>query len=251
MTARQPRDLTIAGLFFLLAILPAVAQSPADRERARTHNRLGWEALRSEKYEEAIKSFQAAIEIRPEYEYAHYGLGRAFLASRQFTNAIAVLERCRELYRAQGSRQFSTIQDAQRFRQDRIVEIDEQIRLLQSARPTAATLDLARQYETVKRQLQESIRRDTGLTIDATVPPWVSLSLGSAYFRGGQMANAERAYLEAIKTEPRLGEAHSNLAVVYLEMGRYKDALAALETAKRTGFKVNPQLEQAIRKHKQ
>lgn len=65
------------------------------------------------------------------------------------------------------------------------------------------------------------------------------------------MVDAERAYKGAIAADARVGEAHSNLAVVYLEMGRYKEALAALEAAKRTGFKVNPQLEQAIRAHKQ
>lgn len=246
MIVRTPRDLLIAGLFFFLAILPAAAQSPADRERARTHNRLGWEALRSEKYAQAITSFQAAIEIRPDYEYAHYGLGRAFLASRQFAHAVTVLEKCRDLYRAQGSRQFSSIQDAQRFRQDRIMEIDEQIRLLQTARPTAATLDLARQYDAVKRDLQEAIRRDTGLTIDASVPPWVSLSLGSAYFRSNRLLDAEREYKAAIESDARLGEAHSNLAVVYFETGRYAEAAQALAAAKKTGFKVNPELQKAI-----
>lgn len=246
MTAPKPRGLLIAGLAFL-ALLPAAAQSPADRERARSHNRLGWEALRSERYPQAITSFRAAIAILPDYEYAHYGLGRAFLASRQLPQAVAALERCRDLYRAHGGRQFSSIQDAQRFRQDRILEIDEQIRLLQSARPTAATLDLARQYEAVKQQLQEAIRRDTGLTIEASVPSWVSLSLGSAYFRSGRLADAEREYKAAIAADARLGEAHNNLAVVYLETGRFTEALAAIESAKKTGFKVNPELERDIR----
>lgn len=245
MFVRKPRGRLIAGLVFL-ALLPAAAQSPADRERARSHNRLGWEALRSERYPQAIASFRAAIAILPDYEYAHYGLGRAFLASRQFPQAVAALEKCRDLYRAHGGRQFSSIQDAQRFRQDRILEIDEQIRLLQSARPTAATLDLARQYEAVKQQLQEAIRRDTGLTIEATVPSWVSLSLGSAYFRSNRLADAEREYKAAIGADARLGEAHSNLAVVYLETGRYADAAQSLAAAKRAGFKINPELERAI-----
>lgn len=241
MTARGA-----AVLIAMLVAAPAAAQSPADHERARTHNRLGWEALRSEKYDAAIASFQSAIEIRPDYEYAHYGLGRAFLASRQFDKAVAVLERCRGLYSAQGSRQFTSIQEAQRYRQDRILEIDEQIRLLQSARPTAATLELARQYETVKRQLQETIQRNNGMTIEATVPPWVMLSLGSAYFRTGQLADAEREYAEAVKVDPKLGEAHSNLAVVYLETGRFADAYASLQAAKKAGFRVNPELEKAV-----
>ena len=242
----RPMTRVVATALFVTIAAAAVAQSPADKERARIQNRLGWEALRSEKYAQAITSFQAAIEIRPDYEYAHYGLGRAFLASRQFAHAVTVLEKCRDLYRAQGSRQFSNIQDAQRFRQDRIMEIDEQIRLLQTARPTAATLDLARQYDAVKRDLQEAIRRDTGLTIDASVPPWVSLSLGSAYFRSNRLLDAEREYKAAIESDARLGEAHSNLAVVYLETGRYAEAAQALAAAKKTGFKVNPELQKAI-----
>ena len=230
----------------LLAVIGA--QSPADRERARTHNRLGWEALRGEQYAQAIKSFQAAIEVKPDYEYAHYGLGRAFLASRRYAEAVVVLERCRELYRSQGSKQFTNIQEAQRYRQDRLIEIDEQIRLLQTARPTAQSLDLARQYEQVRRDLQESIRRDNGLTIDVSVPAWVSLSLGSAYFRSGRTRDAEREYKAAIAADSRAGEAHSNLAVVYLETGRLDLALSSIEAAKKSGFKVNPELERAIRR---
>jgi tetratricopeptide (TPR) repeat protein len=236
-------------LFFLLALLlagPALAQSPADRDRARTQNRLGWEALRSEQYAMAIKSFQNAIEIWTDYEYAHYGLGRAFLASRRFTEAIGALEHCRDLYRAQGSRQFTNIQEAQRFREDRVSEIDEQIRLLRTGPQTVASQDLVRQYETTKRDLQENIRRNQGLTIDASVPGWVSLSLGSAYFRSNRLTDAEREYKAAVETDPRLGEAHNNLAVVYLETGRYNEAWASLQAAKKAGTKVNPQLEKAI-----
>lgn len=235
----------VAWLMLALAA-PAFAQSPADRERARTHNQLGWEALRSEQYPAAIKSFQAAIDIRPDYEYAYYGLGRAYLASRRFADAAVVLEKCRDLYQAQGTRQFSSTQDAQRFREDRLLEIDEQIRLLRSGPQTQSTQDLLRQYETVRRDLQENIRRSRGLTIDVTVPPWVSLSLGSAYFRAGRMGDAEKAYQAAIDADGRLGEAHSNLAVVYLETGRYSEAKASLQAAKKAGFKVNPQLEKAI-----
>jgi tetratricopeptide (TPR) repeat protein len=240
----------IAAAAIVLIAGVTVAQTPADRERARIQNRLGWEALRSEQYPLAIKSFQTAIAIRPDYEYAHYGLGRALLAARRYNDAATVLERCADLYRAQGGRQFTNIQEAQRFRQDRILEIDEQIRLLQTARPTAQSQDLVRQYELARRNLQETIRRDTGLTIDATVPPWVSLSLGSAYFRSGKLADAEREFKAAVDADRRSGEALSNLAVVYLETERFDLALNSIEAAKKTGFKVNPELEKAIRSKK-
>ena len=239
-------------VMFLFAGSAAAQQvSTADRDRARTQNRLGWEALRAEKYEQAVTSFQEAIAIRRDYEYAHYGLGRTYLAMRRYADAVTVLEKCKNLYLAQGSRQFTNVQEATRFREDRVIEIDEQIRLLRQGPQTVQTQDLIRQYETTKRNLQENIRRSQGMTIDATVPSWVSLSLGSAYFRSGRLKDAEGAYVEALKSDARLGEAHNNLAVVYLETGRISEALASLESAKKAGVKVNPELEKAIRSRKQ
>jgi tetratricopeptide (TPR) repeat protein len=243
----RPLLAALMSLLVLSAPLAAQTLTNAERDRARTHNRMGWDALRAEQYPAAIKSFQAAIDIRPDYEYAYYGLGRAYLASRRFVEAITVLERCRDLYKAQGSKQFSSIQDAQRHREDRVLEIDEQIRLLRTGPQTVATQDLARQYDTIKRDLQEAIRRNQGLTIDATVPPFVLLSLGSAYFRGNRPTDAEREYRAAIDADPRLGEAHNNLAVVYLQSGKFEDASRSLASAKKAGFKVNPELEKAIK----
>jgi hypothetical protein len=46
------------------------------------------------------------------------------------------------------------------------------------------------------------------------------------------------------------GEAFQNLAVVYMETDRLSDAEAAIRAAKKTGFKVNAQLEQDIQDRK-
>lgn len=64
------------------------------------------------------------------------------------------------------------------------------------------------------------------------------------------MPDAEREYKAAISADPKFGEAHSNLAVVYLETGRIKDAESSIRAAKKAGFRVNSQLEQAIRDRK-
>jgi hypothetical protein len=61
------------------------------------------------------------------------------------------------------------------------------------------------------------------------------------------MADAEREFKAASEADRRSGEALSNLAVVYLETQRFALALEAVESAKKTGFKVNPELEKAIR----
>ncbi|MGH9385655.1 MAG: tetratricopeptide repeat protein, partial [Vicinamibacterales bacterium] len=98
-----------------------------------------------------------------------------------------------------------------------------------------------------RRQLQDLVSRGDNVTIEAGVPAWVSLSLGSAYFRSGKLADAEREYKEAIATDNRSGEAHNNLAVVFLETGRLAEAEASVRAARKAGFRVNPQLEQDIR----
>ena len=239
------------ALILLIAVLtaagPSIAQTRADRERARAQNKVGWEEMGREAWEKAARSFQAAIDIDPQFEVPWYGLGRANMALKKFDLAVAALEHCRDLYRNSTARRFSNAQEAQRYRQDRITEIDDQIRQVQSGPMTAARQDLLRQLQNVRRDIQESIRRGNDMSIQSAVPAWVSLSLGSAYFRAGRLGDAEPQYLAAIGADSKFGEAHSNLAVVYFETQRFSQALESLEAAKKAGFRVNPELEKAIR----
>lgn len=231
----------------LIAATTLNAQSPTERARARDYNRLGWDLLRGEKFDEAVKAFQQSVESDPQFETAWFGLGRSHLAMKQYVSATSALTRCRDLYLSQTGKQFTTQQDAQRYRQDRMIEIDEMIRQVQLGPQTMQTQDQLRQLQERKRQLQELFTRGNSFTIDNSVPAWVSLSLGSAYFRSGKLADAEREYKAAIDADRRAGEALNNLAVVYLETQRYDLAYTTLQAAKKTGFKVNPELEKAIR----
>ncbi len=174
------------------------------------------------------------------------GSAASHLALKQFVSATSALTRCRDLYLAQAGRQFTTQHEAQRYRNDRLIEIDEMIRQVQSGPQNLAAQDQLRQLQNRRREIQENIARGNSMTMDNSVPAWVSLSLGSAYFRSGKLADAEREYKAAIAADRRAGEALNNLAVVYLETQRYDLARTTLEAAKKTGFKVNPELEKAI-----
>jgi len=244
---RKTLAFSIALLMFAVM---AAAQTPPERQRAQTHNRMGWELMTAESWENAAKAFQQATSIDPTFQDAHYGLGRAQIALRQYVAAIATLTTCRQLYIAQAGQQFTNRQDAQRYRQDRITEIDEQIRQVQTMPPTSQQQNLLRQLNNQRRDIQNAIVKGSSMSVDATVPPWVSLSLGSAYFRSGKLADAEREFKAAIGVDSRFGEAHNNLAVVYFETNRIAEAEASLKDAKKAGFRVNPQLEQAIKGRK-
>lgn len=240
------RSLALALIVILHGAGPAPAQTPADRERARMQNRLGWEYLRSEAWEDAAAAFQRAIEIDRTFEDAYYGLGRAQLALKQFARAISTLTACRDLYLARAGRRFASQQDAQRYRRDRLIEIDERIRLMSSMPQTASRQDALRQLTTYRRELEQEIARGNSMAIDASVPAWVTLSLGAAYFRAGRFEEAEREWRATLDADPRSGETQSNLAVLYMETGRLEEAEQAIRAAKKVGFRVNPRLEEEI-----
>ncbi|HEX8030814.1 MAG TPA: tetratricopeptide repeat protein [Vicinamibacterales bacterium] len=242
------RRFTLILVLLFVAASSAAAQTAAVRQRARVQSNLGWEDMRAEAFEKAVKSFQNAIAIDPTFEVPYYGLGRAFMALKNFNYAIVAYEKCRELYRGQAGKQFTDAQEAQRYRQDRITEIDDQLRQAQSGPQTPARQEMVRQMQNVRRDITENIQRgNNNLSMEMSVPAWVSLGLGSAYFRSGRLRDAEQEYKNAIAADGKAGEAHSNLAVVYLETGRYAEASASLSAAKKAGFKVMPELEKAVR----
>jgi tetratricopeptide (TPR) repeat protein len=251
------RRLIVATVAALVLTWPtlAVAQTrtvqpnPA-HDRAVIQVKVGWENMRAEKFEEAAREFQEAIDLDPKYADAHYSLGRADMALKKFPEAIAAYTRARGIYESYAGQQFTNAQDNQRRRKDQIVEIDERIRQLQTGPQTAVSQDQLRQAQDFRRRLEEDVTRGNNITIENSVPAWVLLALGSAHFRAGHMLDAERDYKAAITADPKAGEAHQNLAVVYMTMQRYADAERSLAAAKRTGFKVNPALEQELKDKK-
>jgi tetratricopeptide (TPR) repeat protein len=83
---------------------------------------------------------------------------------------------------------------------------------------------------------------------ETAVPGEVHLALGSAHYRNNQRPEAEVSWQAAVAANPKLGEAHNNLAVIYMTSGRRKEAEEAIKAAEKTKFRVNPQLKADIAK---
>ena len=242
------RTATVTALAATVLACSLAAQQNANtvRDRAMLHYRDGIEHLKAEAWDRAVIAFKRSIDTDAEFEMGYYGLGRAYLGLRQYPDAATALARCRDLYAAQGGRRFTNSQEAQRYRKDQMMELDEILRQYQTGPQTARTSETIRQLNERKRQMQETINRGTNLAIENTVPAYVSLSLGSAYFRSGRMTDAEREYKATIAADPKSGEALSNLAVVYLETERIDEADKAVKAAEKAGFKVHPGLKDDI-----
>jgi Flp pilus assembly protein TadD len=74
------------------------------------------------------------------------------------------------------------------------------------------------------------------------------MSLGAAYFRNNQLAEAEREYKAALDANSGSGETHNNLAVLYLMTDRAELAQNEIKAAEQTGYKVNPGLKDDVDK---
>jgi tetratricopeptide (TPR) repeat protein len=217
-----------------------------DRARAMPQYKIGLDEMRSEQWEKAAAAFQRAIETDPSFEMAYYALGRANMPQKKYAEAAAALTKCRDLYQADAGRLFSNTQDAQQRRRDRLTEIDDLIRQYQSGLQTTQTAETLRQLNETRRQLQDNIQRGVNVTIDTSVPSYVSLALGSAFFRLGRLNDAEREFKATVAVDPRTGEAYNNLAVVYLQTGRFDEADKAVKAAEKVGFRINPGLKDDI-----
>jgi superkiller protein 3 len=242
-------------LIVTVALVPVVAgaqRRTAEAERATRSYRIGWDLMHIEDWQGAAQKFQEAIDIDPKFALAYYSLGRAQTALHKFPRAIAAYLKCRDLYLARVGEQFSNQMEANKYRDDQILEVQEAIRQANAKSTQSQTTSLYQQHLRGQlRLLEEAKNRNAApMSIEPRVPFFVSLALGSAYFRSEHFAEAEREYKAAIDENPRYGEAYNNLAVLYMMTGRLFEAEQSVQAAEKTGFRVPSGLKEDIRKAK-
>jgi len=241
------RTLTALTLLVLVTMPAAAQQSALDRRQALRHLRFGQELLHAEQWDKAEAEFRAAIKLDPLLELAHYGVGQAAMATKRYPDAVRAYLDCRDAFRANSAEALSNSAVTEQRLQDQIRELQDAA--LGFTRGRGRTRNTAATVVRLNAQIREfQSRRHRSTTGPPPTPPWISIALGSAYFRTGAMADAEREYLEAVRVDPRLGEGHNNLAVIYMITGRLEDAEREVKAAEQAGFRVNPQFKEDLKK---
>lgn len=250
---------TLLGLAVSLSVSGALlaqggGTASIEAQRANQHYAQGWSQIQAGAWDAAVREFQQAISSDPRFALAYYSLGRAHMGRRDFAQAIAAYTRSRELFANGGSEQFTNVIEQRQRLTDRIFEY--QTALNQARARTSTTTNnqsqsvYIRDLQAAIARLEQARDRATSFTMDSSVPYFVPMALGAAYFRSGQFADAEREYKEAIAANAASGETHNNLAVLYLTTGRYDEADNEVRAAEKVGFKVNENLKGDIRKKK-
>jgi tetratricopeptide (TPR) repeat protein len=207
--------------------------------------REGEALFHAERFAEAIEEFRAAIRLDPLLTIAHYELGQSHMALHQFREAVRAYLACREAYERLA--RLVAVNDfaADQRRDDEIRELNRSIEQIRSGRVKVATgrdVLIARLEHRIADL--ERLRQRGSASIET--PAELSLALGSAYFRSGDLTAAEREWKAAVGANARLGEAHNNLAALYAMTGRKRQAEDAVTQAEKSGYRVNPRLKSDI-----
>lgn len=245
----------------LLVVTLIAGQTPAPRttltpdlQRAQQHDRRGWTQFDARDFHGAAESFEAAVQIHATYADALYGLGKARMALQQYDAAVRALERSRDAYAHTGTQEAEYRLLANAARQNQVNVLKRRLADLESPTPSSMSGGAPAAQNTEMQDLKQQIRtlqaeRDAGPSTGtlSPVPSFVSLTLGSAYFRVDRLPDAEREFRAALAVEPKFGEALSNLALVCLLTGRAQEAQSYIRVAEEAKFTVNPELKRRIR----
>ena len=225
----------------------AQAVDNISHNNALVHYRLGEELMHGEQFEKAADEFQSAVKFDPLLTIAHYELGQAYMALHRYVEAIRAYVGCRTAFQNLAALVARNDFSADQSRDDEIRELRDSIGAIQSGRVKIASgreVVIAR----LEHRMQELERLKQRGTTTFDAPAEISLALGSAYFRSGNLEYAEREWKAAVTANSRLGEAHNNLAALYAITGRKHEAEESLKQAEKAGFRVNPQLKEDIKR---
>ncbi len=237
------RPLLRVAVVVVAATAPLFAQHLADdqsRRQALEFYRTGQEYMTAERFDLAARAFTDAIDKDALLSVAHYQLGQAYMNLKRYGSAIQAYKGCIEALADLHSLEQSSKFQVDRQREDEIRELRVEINQVKSLSPL--------KRDVLEQRLRGLEGQRASYNGEFRAPAFVLLALGSAYFRNGDLQPAEHEWQAAVDADPKYGEAHNNLAVVYMMTMRKREAESAVKAAEKAGFRVNPQLKEDIGK---
>jgi len=234
----------------VLAAVPAAGQ-PAAFERQRLDEaqqayERGQGFMRDEMFEEAAAHFRTAIGLDPAHWLAYYDLGQSQMALKRYSAAVEAYLGCREALERVASLDAQDQNVIEKVRDDEIRELKDSLQKLETGKiKTTSPFGLEVRIQDRLRMLEDARLRGKEKT--NRVPAGLMLALGSAFFRAGRTAEAEKAYVEAAQIDPKLGSAHNNLAVIYMMAGRFDEAREEIRRAEKSGLSVSDQFKEDLK----
>src|SRR5258706_3226442 len=201
---------------------------PQDPDNALTHFKKGIKQERARNFQEALKSYQRAVELEPNLLYAQFRLGCVYGQLEQHRAAIKAFDRAIELdpYLAE-SHANSGMSYLSLKEYARAAEAFEQALRLKPS------LKLRKDLSFVYKQLGKEKEAAEILEQNLRDRPLDAQQLyvqARDFMRDGEVQEAAQSLQRALELDSRVTAPFRELAFAYLYLGEFKVALAVYET---------------------
>jgi protein O-mannosyl-transferase len=194
------------------------------------HNNLGNALYNKHQLEEAIRQYQEAIRLAPNYAHAHHNLGVALHQKGQTDEAISQYRmalRFKPDY-ADARNNLGTALNEKGQIDEAIIQFLEAVRLkpdyAEGHNSLGAALHRKGQMDEAVTQFQEAIR----VNPDHAEAHY---NLGTAFYQQGRIAEASSQYQEALRLKPDRADAHNSLGGVLYLSGQMSEAIRQFQEA--------------------
>jgi len=213
----------------------------------------GAELFASGKLDKAEKKLLECLKTMPGHADASYLLAQVHLKRKELPQALEAITTAEKNYAANARLQNFSHQDyLDRLRQQRQgletqrSQIEQKIQALGGSN-NAEKGRLEQEVQLFVQSIREIDRRlNSPVAATFEIPADYRYIHGNILFQMGAPLDAAARYREAIRLDPRHGNAYNNLALVAFSQRKYREALDYLLQAEAAGAKVNPEFKNAI-----
>lgn len=206
------------------AVLPILNEAlDLNSANASAYEKLGWFYREKKDYDKALLNYNKSLEINPDWIWNYAGLGRTYYEMKNYKQAIQNFSRFimknqneEDIYQARGEC-YKAIGEVEKARAD--FEKAENIASANKKISAALKLCESEKYDDAAPIASEAVTLNQGNALGWEI-------LGRIYNGKKEYDKSPFYYEKAIKLDPTLENAYGGLARAYMELKKYKEALA-------------------------
>ncbi len=205
-----------------------------------------------EEYKKAEKELKKCIEKMPEHSGACFFMSQISDKKGNLDQALEQIERAKENF-AKMAMIKTNIEQLYIFElQEQKSQKEERLRELQQGLSSVAPQDRSKVESAIGAIEGEIATINSRLTkpipTEEEMPADYFYLHGNIFFKLRKFEEAYGQYQEAIRINPKFGDAYNNLANLYYMSKQYQKALECLNRAEASGVEVNPAFKKAVLK---